>query len=282
MTNVKQEYINRTYRTLMNSSAQKERFENVNYGMNTPIDARKLPDVPRGKIIISQEVFKELITVNDESEKAKAEFSYFLTGITEGQTVKFDNIVWARNQGNNVEADFTPLMGNLRSYVKCIQQLGKQNAIVCNGHTHPKELSRYAEDFSFADMAGFMQMKEDNAVFRNGDIELCSGIMSELNFNFCFYDNNVQDFYKFNDVVLELETGEQIPLSCYDRKISRTDIANKMLECEEKNQDDSFRNTLRQGAPIYAQQSQLSIQAQRRLEFQRQLDRTHNNNERIE
>ena len=49
-------------------------------------------------------------------------------------------------------------------------------------------------------------------------------------FNFCFYDNNVQDFYKFNDVVLELETGEQIPLSCYDRKISRTDIANKMLD----------------------------------------------------
>ncbi len=275
MTNVKQEYINKTYRTLINSGVQRKRFETVNYGLNTPIDAKKLKDVPRGKVILSQEVFEQLLTVNDESEKARAEFSYILTGITEGQTVKFDNIVWARNQGNSAEADFTPLLGNLNSYIRAVQQIGEQNAIVCNGHTHPKKLSRFAEDFSLADMAGFMQMKEDNAVFKNGNIELCSGIMSDLNFNFCFYDDKMQDFYKFNDVVLELETGEQIPLSCYDRKVSRTDIANKIYKPEK-----SFRDNLRQGVPTLTHQSQISIQAQRRLALQRELGITSENNDR--
>ena len=103
-----------------NSYAQRERFENVNYGVNTPIDAKKLDDVPQGKVVLSQNVFEELLKVNDESEKAKAEFSYLLTGITEGQTVKFDNIVWCRNNGDKAEADFTPLLSNLNSYVEML------------------------------------------------------------------------------------------------------------------------------------------------------------------
>lgn len=117
MGSVKQEYINKTYNALLNyqqnSYAQRERFENVNYGVNTPINAKKLDDVPQGKVVLSQNVFEELLKVNDESEKAKAEFSYLLTGITEGQTVKFDNIVWCRNNGDKAEADFTPLLSNL-------------------------------------------------------------------------------------------------------------------------------------------------------------------------
>lgn len=91
MGSVKQEYINKTYNALLNyqqnSYAQRERFENVNYGVNTPINAKKLDDVPQGKVVLSQNVFEELLKVNDESEKAKAEFSYLLTGITEGQTL---------------------------------------------------------------------------------------------------------------------------------------------------------------------------------------------------
>ncbi len=283
MATVKQEYVNRAYTALMSSEAQRQRFATANYGLNTPIDAKQLDDVPRGKVILNQEVFEQLLTVNDESEKAQAEFSYFLTGTTEGQTVKFDNIVWCRNQGNSTEANFSPLLEDLNAYVRSVQQMGEKNAIVCNGHTHPKQLSRYAEDFSLADMAGFMQMKEDNAVFKNGNIELCSGIMSDLNLNFCFYDDRVQDFYKFNDVVLELETGEQIPLSCYERKVSRTDISNKLMESTEIKPGLSFRDSLRQGVPTLSEQAQISLQAQRRLELQRELGITHDNsNERVE
>lgn len=283
MADIKQEYVNRSYRALLNSEAQRKRFQTANYGLNTPIDAKRLQDVPMGKVVLSQEVFEQLLKVNDESEKAGAEFSYLLTGTTEGQTVKFDNIIWCRNQGNRAEADFTPLLGNLNAYVKSAQQIGEKNAIVCNGHTHPKQLSRYAEDFSLADMAGFMQMKEDNAVFKNGDIELCSGIMSDLNFNFCFYDDRMQDFYKFNDVVLELENGEQMPLSCYDRKVSRTDISDKLLKSVELKPEKSFRDSLRQGAPTLAQQAQLSANAQRRLAFLRESGfRQENSNERAE
>lgn len=230
MSTVKEKYLIKTQQSLLNSqtsaNAQRERFRNANYGVNTPIDSKALGDVPNGKVILNQEVFKQLLKVNDESEKAQAEFSYLLTGITEGQTVRFDNVVWCRNQGNYVEADFTPLLPNLNSFVKAVKQTGEIQAIVCNGHTHPKNLSKYADDFSLYDMAGFMQMKEDNVVFRNDDISLCGGIMSNLNFNFCFYDTNMQSFYKFNDVILELETGEQIPLSCYDRKINRNEISN--------------------------------------------------------
>ncbi len=283
MADIKQEYVNRSYRALLNSEAQRKRFQTANYGLNTPIDAKRLQDVPMGKVVLSQEVFEQLLKVNDESEKAGAEFSYLLTGTTEGQTVKFDNIIWCRNQGNREEADFTPLLGNLNAYVKSAQQIGEKNAIVCNGHTHPKQLSRYAEDFSLADMAGFMQMKEDNAVFKNGDIELCSGIMSDLNFNFCFYDDRMQDFYKFNDVVLELENGEQMPLSCYDRKVSRTDISDKLLKSVESKPEKSFRDSLRQGAPTLAQQAQLSANAQRRLVFLRESGfRQENSDERAE
>lgn len=270
MASVKQEYINRTYNSLSNSRAQRTRFTNANYGVNTPIDSKQLDDVPKGKVILSQSVFEELLKVNDESEQARAEFSYLLTGITEGQTVKFDNIVWCRNQGNEQEANFAPLVPKLNAYVNAVQQLGEQNAIVCNGHTHPKNMSVYAEDFSLYDMAGYMQMKEDNAVFKDGTIDLCGGIMSDLNFNFCFYDDRMGNFYKFNDVMLELETGEQVPLSCYDRKISRNEISNRILQAEEK-QPLSFRESLRQGAPSQQQQAQISVQAQRRMALQREL-----------
>lgn len=274
MANVKQEYINRTYSALINrqtdSMAQRRRFSSMNYGLNTPIDAKRLDNVPRGKVVLSQSVFEELLRVNDESEKARAEFSYLLTGTTEGQTVRFDSVVSCENQGNTAEANFSPLLPNLNAYVRGVQQLGETQAVVCNGHTHPKSMSPYAEDFSLADMAGFMQMKEDNRVFKDGTIDLCGGIMSDLNFNFCFYDDKIQSFYKFNDVVLELETGEQIPLSCYDRKINRSDIADRMMGTVDK-QPTSFRDSLRQGAPSLSEQAQFSIQAQRRMELQRNL-----------
>lgn len=288
MANVKQEYINRTYNALINyqsnANAQRRRFQNANYGVNTPIDAKQLDDVPRGKVVLSEQVFEQLMKVNDESEKAQAEFSYFLTGITEGQTIKFDNIVWCRNQGNSTEANFSPLLPNLNSYVKTVQQIGETQAIVCNGHTHPKGMSTYAEDFSLYDMAGFMQMKEENPVFKDGRIDLCGGIMSDLNFNFCFYDDKMQNFYKFNDVVLELETGEQIPVSCYDRKVSRSDIADKMMGTIDR-EPVSFRDSLRQGAPSLDAQAQFatafsSQAAQRRrlaLEYSQDI-----NSERVE
>lgn len=274
MANVRQEYINRTYNALINYqsnvNAQRRRFRNSNYGDQTPIDAKQLDNVPKGKVVLNSQVFEQLIQINDESEKAKAEFSYLLTGITEGQTIKFDNIVWCRNHGNNAEADFSPLLPNLNSYVKAVQEMGVKHAIVCNGHTHPKDLSAYAEDFSLYDMAGYMQMKEENKVFKEGTIDLCGGIMSDLNFNFVFYDDRMQNFYKFNDVVLELETGEQIPLSCYDRKVSRSEIVNRLMDDTEKTAT-SFRESLRTGVPSLAEQSQLSIQAQRRLELRRNL-----------
>lgn len=126
MASVNQEYVNRAYTTLIKSNAQRRRFATANYGVNTPIDAKRLPDVPSGKVILSQEVFQQLLKINDESEKANAEFAYFLTGITEGQTVKFDNIVWTRNQGNSATANFNPLLKNLNAYVKSVQQNGEK------------------------------------------------------------------------------------------------------------------------------------------------------------
>ena len=136
MASVKQEYLSRTYHVLTNyqsnSNAQRRRFLNANYGNNTPIDAKELDNVPRGKIILSQNVFEQLLRVNDESEKAMAEFSYLLTGITEGQAVKFDNIVWCRNQGNSEEADFSPLVPGLNSYIRAVRQMGETQAVICN------------------------------------------------------------------------------------------------------------------------------------------------------
>ena len=106
--------------------------------------------------------------------------------------------------------------------------------------------------------------------------------MSDLNFNFVFYDDRMQNFYKFNDVVLELETGEQIPLSCYGRKVSRSEIVNRLMDDTEKTAT-SFRESLRTGAPSLAEQSQLSIQAQRRLELRRNLTNNRTSpNERVE
>lgn len=170
----------------------------------------------------------------------------------------------------------------MNSYVKAVQEMGVKHAIVCNGHTHPKDLSTYAEDFSLYDMAGYMQMKEENKVFKEVAIDLCGGIMSDLNFNFVFYDDRMQNFYKFNDVVLELKTGEQIPLSCYGRKVSRSEIVNRLMNDTEKTAT-SFRESLRTGTPLLAEQSQLSIQAQRRIELRRNLTNNRTSpNERVE
>ena len=44
MESIKQEYINKTYNALINYQqnlkAQRDRFENANYGINTPVDAK--------------------------------------------------------------------------------------------------------------------------------------------------------------------------------------------------------------------------------------------------
>ena len=190
----------------------------VNLGANTPINSRKLRHMPRGSsVTINESVYHQMDELAKISRTKQEEYSFFLFGEANGQEIFFDNIVAQGNEGNAAEAGFTQIAPILQNFVNEIQRENIKDQIVCHGHSH--HISYFnGTGFSLGDMGAYMEMNQENKVFKNKDIELCSCVLENGDFNFLFYDNQTNNFYKFDDVRVKKENGQITKLPCYREK----------------------------------------------------------------
>lgn len=87
--------------------------------------------------------------------------------------------------------------------------------VVCHGHLHPP-IGNFHQNFSLGDFTSFMQMNEDNPVFKNRQVELISCLVTSTgDINFVFYDNAKENFYRFTNVVVIGKDKNFTPVNCY-------------------------------------------------------------------
>lgn len=184
------------------------------YGLdseNAPIANRNLLVMPRGSAVILSAEVSELLELIDKKTKAEGkEIPFFLYGKTKGQTVIIDDIDADIDNLQDTEAVFSPeLVTSLEQFVHKSKKDGSD--IIVHGHTHPK-IGNYFKNFSYGDMSAYVHLKEQLPVFKNSQIEVCSCLIVDGNYNFLFY--NGENFYRFENVFAEHENGLR-RLPCY-------------------------------------------------------------------
>lgn len=198
----------------------KQRLMDNRFGDMSPIDNNKLPNMPRGSVVVlSKKVKNTLNLIQEKTKESGKEVPFLLYGKTEGQLVHFTNIDADFSDLRTAEANFVNLTQKLQKFIDTSKKDGTD--IVAHGHSHPAR-SAYYRNFSLGDMNAYKNMRLDNDVFRTGKIELCSCLLTDGNYNFLFFDGN--DYYKFNDVFVQAENGDFIEkLPCYN-KLDYTNI----------------------------------------------------------
>lgn len=198
----------------------KQRLMDNRFGDMSPIDNNKLPNMPRGSVVVlSKKVKNTLNLIQEKTKESGKEIPFLLYGKTEGQLVHFTNIDADFSDLRTAEANFVNLTPKLQKFIDTSKKDGTD--IVAHGHSHPAR-SAYYRNFSLGDMNAYKNMRLDNDVFRTGKIELCSCLLTDGNYNFLFFDGN--DYYKFNDVFVQAENGDFIEkLPCYN-KLDYTNI----------------------------------------------------------
>ena len=87
--------------------------------------------------------------------------------------------------------------------------------VVCHGHSHPP-IGNFHQNFSLGDLTTYMEINEDNSAFRNRQVELMGFLVTSTgDINFIFYDNVVQNFYRFTNVVVRDKDNNYVPDNCY-------------------------------------------------------------------
>jgi len=193
-------------------------FQNYNYGENSPVNSKILTNMPHGsKVIIEEKVYEAMDVLAEVTNEDGKECSFLLTGQVEGQTAIFDGLIMQGNDGNAHEAGFSKIAPELSKFMEDVKRNNVKNAIVCHGHSHPK-VGQYYMQFSLGDLASYIQMNKDNEQYRDKEVELCSCLLTDGEFNFLFYDNKTNNFYKFNNTYMRKKDGELVKLPSYGQK----------------------------------------------------------------
>lgn len=177
----------------------KQYFEKYSYlGENAPINSELLKGMPNGEIILSKEVYEFLEIIKDVTSEDKKEFTFLLFGTYLDNTVIFDDYY-----SNNDNCSSTSATYNNETILKMEDFIKKNNgtkAVLCKGHSHPKIGNLY-KNFSVGDLISSYKMFHDNDVFKDRSVELISCMIPEDdNPNFLFYDSQVDNFYKFQNI----------------------------------------------------------------------------------
>lgn len=184
------------------------------YDEMTPINSDIINNMPNAQIVLSESVYEMLLAVQEVTNSSNQEFSFFLYGreIRNNQ-IEFNEFMSANNNRQNTSASFNQSMINdLESRLK--NNLNK-GYVVCHGHSHPP-IGDFHQNFSLGDFTSFMQMNEDNPVFKNRQVELTSCVVTSTgDINFVFYDNVNQNFYRFTNVVVKDKENNYTPVNCY-------------------------------------------------------------------
>ena len=119
----------------------------------------------------------------------------------------------ASNNRQNTAASFNQTMlNNLQSRINGNLNNG---LVVCHGHSHPP-IGNFHQNFSLGDFTSYMEMNQENSVFKNKQVELTSCLVTSTgDINFVFYDNVNQNFYRFTNVFVKDANNNYTPVNCY-------------------------------------------------------------------
>ena len=200
------------------------------YGEMTPINSDIINNMPNSKIILSEEVYGALLGIQDVTNIEKKEIPFFLYGKeVENNVIEFDSYITSSTKENkqSTEADYDENMRN--DLVNKLNNNRYNGFVVCHGHSHPR--GSFSENFSLGDFTSYIQMNQDNQVFKTKQAELTACLVTSTgDINFVFYDNTSDNFYRFTDVFVKDKNNNLTPVSCYGlNQRERADITNRSL-----------------------------------------------------
>ena len=175
----------------------KQNFDTFrSYGEMTPINSDIINNMPNATVILSEQVYETLLAVQDVTNSTSQEFPFFLYGKEyPNNVIEFNEFISSSNNRQSAEASFNEnMIENLQDKIKNNLNNG---LVVCHGHSHPA-IGNYHQNFSLGDFTSYMQMNQDNQVFKNKQVELTSCLVTSTgDINFVFYDNVSNNFYRF-------------------------------------------------------------------------------------
>ena len=200
------------------------------YGEMTPINSDIINNMPNSKIILSEEVYGALLGIQDVTNIEKKEIPFFLYGKeVENNVIEFDSYITSSSRENrqSTETNYDENMRN--DLVNKLNNNRYNGFVVCHGHSHPR--GSFSENFSLGDFTSYIQMNQDNQVFKTKQAELTACLVTSTgDINFVFYDNTSDNFYRFTDVFVKDKNNNLTPVSCYGlNQRERADITNRSL-----------------------------------------------------
>lgn len=184
------------------------------YGEMTPINSNIINNMPASQIILSEEVYEMLLAVQDVTNSTNHEFPFFLYGKEVADNIiEFNEFISSSNNRQSVEANFNANM--IENLQKKVNSNLNNGFVVCHGHSHPP-IGSFHQNFSLGDFTSYMQMNQDNPVFKNKQVELTSCLITSTgDINFVFYDNQSNNFYRFINVFVKDKDNNLKPVNCY-------------------------------------------------------------------
>ncbi|MBE6152723.1 MAG: hypothetical protein E7166_00655 [Firmicutes bacterium] len=184
------------------------------YDEMTPINSDIINNMPNASIVLSEQVYEMLLAVQEATISTNQEFPFFLYGKETGNNqIEFTEFMSASNNRQNAAASFNQTMlNNLQSRINGNLNNG---LVVCHGHSHPP-IGNFHQNFSLGDFTSYMEMNQENSVFKNKQVELTSCLVTSTgDINFVFYDNANQNFYRFTNVFVKDANNNYTPVNCY-------------------------------------------------------------------
>ena len=200
------------------------------YGEMTPINSDIINNMPNSKIILSEEVYGALLGIQDVTNIEKKEIPFFLYGKeVENNVIEFDSYITSSSRENRQSTE-TNYDENMRNDLVNKLNNNRYNGFVgCHGHSHPR--GSFSENFSLGDFTSYIQMNQDNQVFKTKQAELTACLVTSTgDINFVFYDNTSDNFYRFTDVFVKDKDNNLTSVSCYGlNQRESADIINRSL-----------------------------------------------------
>ena len=200
------------------------------YGEMTPINSDIINNMPNSKIILSEEVYGSLLGIQDVTNIEKKEVPFFLYGKEiENNVIEFDGFITSSSRENrqSTEANYNEKME--KDLINKLNNNRYNGFVVCHGHSHPR--GNFSENFSLGDFTSYIQMNQDNQVFKTKQAELTACLVTSTgDINFVFYDNTSDNFYRFTDIFVKDKDNKLTPVNCYGlNQRERADITNRSL-----------------------------------------------------
>ncbi len=195
---------------------------------NRPISPLELHDVNKrnDNVYISEDVYREMAEIQDITSRTDFEIPFFLIGWEKSDgSIVFDKIISDKTQRNRGECDYEVVADKCGRYLLSLKRedfIGNGNLIISKGHSHGK--SPVSDNFSFEDMENYVTFKNQIRDFvgrynKNGvDPRMIDTTGMLLNpcgdFNMVYYDDRPLNigFYKFNNLKIKTNSGDEIPL----------------------------------------------------------------------